>query len=472
MNKISSVLALSVVCSLMSACSSSSKNIQAPAAPGYLTKSNGSFSLQPFKEVVLENGLKIIFIRDTALPRISMTLMIKTGSMQEADKKFGLNAMTAYLLEHGTQSKSATVLADAFGQLGSSLDISPGSDVTTVYGDSLSTGGTQLLDLLSDVVMNPAFKDAEISRVRSQMIASLQKKKDNPSAFAEDKINEFVFGEHPYGRDTQGTVESLKSVLKQDVIKHYLTYYRPNNSSLAVVGNFDSNFEQSVSTAFGKWTKRSIPDTVVPAPPVNDKLQVRLIVKKGLQQAQVRISTLGIARSSEDFLKLRLGNEVLGGSFASRLNQKIRAEQGLTYSIYSSFDVRKERGSFDISTFTKNETAGKMVEEVLKAVDQYVTEGAKDSEISAAKSQLIGQFPRAIETADRLAYNMLALDFYGISYDYLTKFNQNVESISLKDANQSVAKHLDTKKFKILVYGDQQIISQFEKYNPEIIRLQ
>lgn len=471
MKNISSVLALSVLCSVMVACSSSSKNVKTPSVPGYVTKSSGSFSLHPYKEVTLENGLKIIFIRDTSLPRISLTLMVRTGSMQEAEGKFGLNAMTAYLLEHGTQSRSATVLADYFGQLGTSLDISPGADVTTVYGDSLSTSSAQLLEVLSDVVMSPAFKESEISRVRSQMIAGLQKKKDNPSAFAEDKINEFVFGEHPYGRDTQGTVESLKKVSKQDIIKHYLTFYRPNNSSMAVVGNFDSDFEQNVSAVFGKWTKRSIPETVVSAPPVNDKLQVKLIVKKGLQQAQVRISTLGIARSSEDFLKLRLSNEVLGGSFASRLNQKIRSEQGLTYSIYSSFDVRKERGSFDISTFTKNETAGKMVAEVLKTVEQYVTEGAKENEISAARSQLVGQFPRAIETADRLAYNMLALDFYGIPYDYLTQFNENVESISLKDANLSMAKNIDLKRFKILVYGDQQIISQFEKYNPEVVRI-
>lgn len=475
MTKISAALVLPATCLLLGACSSPSLKKpegKAPLAPAsYVTKTNGSFKLQPYKERLLENGLKIVFVRDTTLPRISLTLMVKTGSLQEPAAKAGLNATTAYLLEQGTQSKSATKVADEFGQLGSALDISPGTDVTTIYSDSLTTGAQPLLALFSDVAMNPAFKEGEISRIRSQLVASLQKKVDNPSTFADDKINEFVFGAHPYGRDVHGTPDTLKGLSKQDIIKHYLTFYRPNNSSLAVVGNFDEAFEKDVEDVFGKWTKRTIPEVHVEAPPEIDSVKVKLIVKKGLQQAQVRISTLGIARTDDDYLRLRLANEVLGGSFASRLNQKIRSELGLTYSIYSSFDVRKQRGSFEISTFTKNETAGKTLEETLKVLGNYLANGAQENEVTAARNQLIGQFPRAIETADRLAYNMLVLDFYGIPYDYLTDFNKNVEGIRLKDANMAMAKALNAQKLKVVIYGDEKIISQFESYKPEIERI-
>lgn len=466
----SAIIMLPLICATFISCSSTSKQAQSVPA-GYVSKESGSFTLQPYKVVALENGLKIIFVHDTSLPRLSLTLMIKTGVMQETADKAGLNALTAYLLEQGTQSRDAMKIADEFGQLGSELDITPGADVTTIYSDSLSASSESLLDLFVDVAMNPSFKETEIGRLRSQLVAGLQKKVDDPSSFTDTRMDQFLFENHPYGRDIRGTPESLKVLSKQDVIKHYLTFYKPNNASLAVVGSFDEGFESRVKEVFGKWTKRTIPVVKTAEAPAIDGLKVKLLVKKGLQQTQIRISSVGIARSNEDFLSLRLANEILGGGFASRLNQKIRDDLGLTYSIQSYFDVRKDKGSFDVMTFTKNETAGKTLDETLNVISDYVKNGAQDSEISAGRNLLIGQFPRAIETADRLAYNLLALDFYGIPTDYLVNYNKTVAGLDAKDANQAFKKIVDPSKLKIVVYGDEKIISQFEKYKPDIERI-
>ncbi|MDG0817916.1 M16 family metallopeptidase [Bdellovibrio svalbardensis] len=467
---LSTLLVVPFAISAFTGCSTSKPKSE-KAADGYVSKTNGSFTLQPFKEVNLENGLKIIFIRDVTLPRVSMTLLVKTGSVQEPASQAGLNALTAYLLEQGTQSRDANTIADEFGQMGSNLDISPGADVTTIYSDSLTSTADDLLSLISDVAINPAFKDGELVRMRSQVLAGLKKKIDNPSSFTDEKMDEFLFGDHPYGRDVNGTVEGVKSITKQDIIKQYLTFYRPNNSTLAVVGQFGDDFEKKVSDVFGKWTKRSIPVVNVPAAPSIEKLQVRLYVKKGLQQTQIRMSALGIQRVDPDFLALRLGNEILGGGFASRLNQKVRDDLGLTYSIYSNFDIRKDRGSFDISTFSKNESAGKAFDESLKVVSDYLANGADEKEVSAGRNQLVGQFPRAIETADRLAYNLLVLDFYGIPFDYLTTYNKNVSELTVKKVNDAFKRHVDAQKFKAVIYGNESIIPQFQKYNPEVIKV-
>lgn len=472
MNKLMNVVTIPLVCASLAACVSSSKNGAKPAPAGYTAnKGNGSFKLQPFKEVVLDNGLKIIYVRDESLPRVSFTMLVKTGNMQEPQAEAGLNALTAYLLEQGTQKRDAMKIADEFGQMGSSLDISPGYDVTTVYTDSLTSSADKMLDLFADVVMNPAFKDVEITRMRSQVLASLKKKIDNPSAYTDEQMDLFLFGEHPYGRDVNGTVDGVRAITKQEIIKHYLTYYRPNNTTMAIVGKFDDTFEKQVQEVFSKWTKRTIPVVAATTPPPMEGLKVRLIVKSGLKQTQIRVSQLGIERKDEDFIQLRLANEALGGSFGSRLNQKVRDDLGLTYSIYSNFDVRKERGSFDISTFTKNETAGKTLDETLKVVADYDASGATDAEVTAARNQLVGQFPRAIETADRLAYNLLVLDFYGIKYDYLTDYIKNVNKIKGKDVNAAFKRHIDPKNFKVVVYGDASIVPQFEKYKPEVVRL-
>lgn len=451
---------------LLASCSTPSvkKAVETTPTPGYQVYSSGSFNLRPLKEITLPNGLKVVFIYDSTLPRVSLTLLVKTGVLQDPRGKEGLNALTAYMLEQGTQSQPALKLADAFGQLGTELAITPGADFTLLFADSLSTSRDRLLSLFADVAMNPAFTDAEIARIKSQMLAGLQRKTDDPSNFADDKIEELLYGPNPYGEETNGNIASVKKLRKQDVIRHYLTYYRPNNASLAVVGKYDADFENKVRAAFADWSMRTIPQPKTPAIPSVEGLKVDLLTKRNLQQAQIRLAQVGIQRQDPDFLKLRVANEILGGGFSSRLNQHVRDDLGLTYSIYSYFDSRAAGGSFEISTFTKNDTVGRTLDETLKVVANYVKEGANEKELDAAKNLLIGQFPRAIETADKTAFNVLALDFYGIPLTYLTDYNKNIEKISLKDVNEVIKKHLTGDNFKILVYADPKVAPQLKDY--------
>ncbi len=433
--------------------------------------SNYNFKFRPFRELVLENGLKIIFVPDDSLPRISLTLLVKAGSMQESKSMAGLNSFMTSLLDEGTIHRSSVKIAEEFGQMGTGVDISPGYDFTTIDSDTLSLYSENLLELFSEIVMHPSFSDLEIKRKKAQVLSMLTKKVDSPSEYATEKMDEFLFGDHPYSRDVNGTLESVKGISKQDLISHYLAYYRPNNSTLAVVGKFDSEYEKLVEKTFSNWDRRTIQSSKAEPASSTEKMQVRLFIKKGLQQSQIRLSQVGISRSDEDFLTLRLGNEILGGGFASRLNQKVRDDLGLTYSISSYFDVRRDKGSFDISTFSKNDSAGRTFDETLKVLNEFVSDGASEYEVNAGKSQLIGQFPRTIETSDRLAFNFLILDFYGIPFDYLTKYNKSVNSLNASKVNAAIKRHLDPTKFKAVIYGNESIIPQFQKYQPEVIML-
>ncbi|MGZ3742681.1 MAG: M16 family metallopeptidase [Pseudobdellovibrionaceae bacterium] len=430
------------------------------------------FKLRPMREMQLENGLKIIFISDNSLPRVSFTMLAKVGALQDPKGKEGVNNLTAQLLEQGTQTKNAMALADELGQLGIEVGIDPGHDFTIISMDGLVNSADKLLSLYSDIVMNPAFLDVEVARAKSQVIAQQQKKIDNPSSYANDIFDEFLYQGHPYANDVTGTPASVKKITKQDIIRHFLNNYRPNNAELAVVGRFNKDFELKVAEAFKKWSGKPIKEVPMPELKPIQNLEVKLVSKPGLQQAQIRIGEFGIRRNDPDFLKLRLANVALGGEFGSRLNQHVRDDLGLTYSIYSSFDSRLDRGPFIISTFTKNETVGKTLDESLKVFTDFVDKGITEAEMKAAKEQMMGQFPRAIETADRLAYNILILHFYGVPLSYLQDFMKNVESLSLREINESIQKHLNAKNLRVVIYADEKkVADQLRLYKPIIEKL-
>lgn len=431
--------------------------------------SSAGFKLRPMREVQLENGLRILFITDNSLPRVSMTMLVKVGARQDPQGKEGLNFLASQLLEQGTQSKNAMVVADELGQLGTEINIEPGSDFTMIAMDSLVNSSEKLLGLYSDIVMNPAFLDVEVNRAKSQTVAQQQKKIDNPSNYANDAFDEFLFKGHPYANDITGTPVTVKKITKQDIIRHYLNNYRPNNAQLAVVGRFDKAFEAKVGEAFKKWSGKPIRDFTTPELKPIEGVDVKLVSRAGLQQAQIRIGSFGIRRNDPDFLKLRLANVALGGEFGSRLNQHVRDDLGLTYSIYSYFDSRADRGPFAINTFTKNETIGKTLDESLKVFSDFVDKGLTEAELKASKEQMLGQFPRAIETADRLAYNILILNYYGVPLSYLQDFNKNVAALTLADVNQSIKKNLSAKNIRVLVYADEKKVGdQLKDYKPVI----
>lgn len=433
---------------------------------------SGNFTLRPLKKVELENGLKVFFIVDPSLPRVSMNMLVRAGVVSEPENKSGLNAFAASLLEEGTKKHSALELADQFGQLGTSVNVSPGADFTTIATDALSTDRDKILDLYHEVVTSPAFNEKEIERIRSTFLAQIQKKVDNPSSFADDEFDRILYGAHPYGRDVIGTTETIKKISRADIVKHYEAWFRPNNAALAVVGNISPEFENKVIETFKKWPSKPVEQPKLGDISTVDKLEVELLSKPDLKQAQIRLGRPGVKRNSDDFLILRATSEILGGGLASRLMQRVRDDLGLTYGIHSTFEFRKDKGSFYISTFTKNESLGQTLKETLEVYNKFAESGATEKELLAAKAQMIGQFPRALETADLYAYNILVLDFYEVPFSYLENYMSNVEKITVNDINEAIKKYLPKDKLKVLIYADsKQVLDQIGSYKPEVIQV-
>lgn len=443
-------------CMMLIACSSGSKN-DAPKSIKVEAKGDSvEFQLRPYKEIKLANGLTVLLIEDNSLPRVDFQLLVKVGAILEEPQLSGLNSITANLFTEGTEAKSATQLADALGQMGTDIMVNADHDYTIFSTSGLTLQANELLHLFYEVISAPAFSQKEVDRLKAQEIASLQKAIDNPGTVANREFDRYLFGNHPYGTPEVGKIETIKKISRKDIIKHYFKYYRPSNAMLAIVAPRALDIEKAVRSEFEKWSDKSVkvewPVVEVQKATSNS---VKLVTKAGLKQAQIKIGHLGIKRDDADFLQLRVANMIFGGSFGSRLNMKIRDDLGLTYSIYSYFDPRKETGTFSISTFSRQEKVGETIAETTKAYREFYQKGVTDKELASAKAVLMGQFPQAIETSSRLATSLLVLRYYGIPDSYLQDYLVNIGKISKDEVNKAIKKHFNPDGLKILVYADE-----------------
>ncbi len=456
------LVAALLVCGFFSGCSSSQKKANVPVSVD--TKKGDASNLRPYQEKVLPNGLTILYVLDNSLPYVSYSMLFKTGATADPTAYPGLSLFVSEMLDKGTAKRNATEIAESLGRIGADFSTSVTSDYSMVSASSLSMHADRLLSDMVEIVTAPAFSDNEVTRMRKQILAAIQKRVDNPDSFADTAWEDFLYETHPYARPTLGTTRSVEGLKRRSVIQHYIRHYRPNNAILAVTGQITPEIANKVESAFSAWEKRDLAKVTYPAFPSIDKIQIRIVDSPSLGQAQIRMGHKGIQRKNDDFVPLRVSNTILGGAFASRLMDRIRKQLGLTYGINSGFDARLDYGPFEISTFTKTESVGQAIKETLEVLRKYRETGATEEEVSRTKGYLKGMFPTSIETAEKFSFNLLLLRLYGIPDSYLSTYLRQLDSVDVNDVNSMVMKYMDPSNLKILIYGNaKEILPQVQQ---------
>ncbi len=419
-----------------------------------LSGGGSDFELRKHQEVVLENGMRILYVFDNNLPYVSYRMLVGSGSASDPATQAGLASLTSNLLSKGTKDMSAIDISEAFGQYGSEFGSYVSEDYTLLTTSGLSFHGEELFKLFSEVVLKPAFSKKELNTLKNRRIAQTVKRIDSPGSFANLAWQDYLFDQHQYARPSSGTKKSLRSIRKKDITKFYLRNFRPNNTIVSIVGKIEPQLKEKIEKTFSAWKGYPGKKVQFGDIPKIEGRKIRFVHKPGLVQAQIRLGTKGIRRTNKDYLTLRVANVILGGAFSSRLVRRIRRDLGLTYSISSSIDARMDYGPFQVATFTKSKTVGKTVEEILTLLEKFHSEGVAKEEVESAKAYIKGIFPRTIETAERLAFNLMILRHYGIDDSYLEDFISNINSINVDDVNRVIKSYMNPKDLKILVYGD------------------
>jgi zinc protease len=414
-----------------------------------------SFAGEIASREVLPNGLVLLHSEKKGLPIITVVVAVKAGAVAESYEKAGLANLTSDLLNEGTSKRTALDISSAIDFVGGSLETSGGDDFITVKLSILRKDMDLGFDLLSDIILNPAFRQEEIDRRTAVIKSSILQQREDPGIVASKAFLKAVYGEFPYGWPTEGTLESLDRITREDISGFHRTYYAPNNSIMAVVGDVSRDELQALLRKyFAAWEKKDLPSTLLRSPePAAERMVIT--IDRDITQANIVLGHLGIRRENPDYYAVLVMNYILGGGgFASRLMDNIRDDKGLAYDVHSFFSANKFAGMFQAGLQTKNSSANIAIDEILNEMKKIRTEPVNDRELADAKSYLTGSFPLRIDTNTKIAGFLVGMEFYDLGLDYIDNYKNYINSVSKSDILKVAGKYLHPEKFVLVVVGD------------------
>jgi len=410
-------------------------------------------ALPPVTRTTLKNGLTVLVMPTSRLPLVDFVLQVRAGSVSDPAGKEGLADLTGELITQGAGLRTAQQIAEDIAFVGGSLEAGVGEERIGVSCEVLKKDFATGLELLRDVVVRPGFPAEEFERKKAEALGAIESAKDEPSAIADRELLPWLLGSHPLGHPVLGWEASVKSLTRDDVVGFHRRHFTPDNAILAVVGDVDPKAAlAAIEEAFKDW-RASGETRPAGYPPFagGARREVLVVSRPEATQAQIRLACPGLARNHPDYFPVLVTNTILGAGFTSRLVNEIRVVQGLTYSISSRFRMQRNAGQFVISTFTRNETLRKTVDEVLKVVQALKTEGPTPEELEKAKRYLAGQFPLGLQAPDDLAGQLLNIEFYGLDPAYLATFADKVNAVTMDDCRRALKSYFCTDDLKLLV---------------------
>ncbi len=409
------------------------------------------------EEFVMRNGLKVIVVENNKLPRVSYQLFVDAPDIiQGADA--GYIDFAGQLLNKGTTSKSKADIDEAVDFMGASMSTSSSG----VFASSLSRHSENLMKILSDVVKNPTFPQAEFDKIKKQTLSGLAQNKETPEAIASNVSDVLRYGKkHPYGELV--TEETVEKITLAKTKEYYQKYFKPNYSYLVVVGDTDMAKTKALVTKYlGDWAKTDkVEQYDYPVPSAPDATTVDFVNKSGAVQSIINITyPVNLKPGADDLIKASVANTILGGFFQSRLNDNLRETKAYTYGARSRLSYDKNVGYFLASASVRNEVTDSSLVEFMKELNTLRDIKAPLEEVELAKSVMAGNFARSLERPETVARFALNTARYNLPKDYYSTYLEKLSRVTPEDVQEMSQKYFLTKNAHILVVGNQDEVAE------------
>jgi len=414
----------------------------------------GSMKLPPVTRIELENGLRVLVMKDDRIPLVNLRLGMWGGSASDPPGLEGLSYLTASVVRKGAGPYSAEEFAERVEYLGGRLETGVTRDCTEVWAEFMSKDFEEALRLTGYVVMKPELAPEEFKREKDKLLGRLARVPEEPFDLADREFWALLFGGHPYAHPVDGLRASVGRIKLDDVRRYRKEHYVPDHAVLAIVGDVESQeaIEQA-GRVFGSWKRAGAGKEPSPELPPPNESRVLLVDKPDATQTQIRIGSVAVSRADEDYAAAYVANVLFGGGFTSRLVDEIRVNRGLSYSPHSRLYAYADAGVFVIKEYTRNELAGETLTVTLDLLRQVRDEPVGEEELRKTKNYIEGLYPLRLETQDALAKALMESEIYGLGPDYVSAFPEMVDSVTVRDVAWVAEKYLAPDALTITLVG-------------------
>ncbi|MES2593059.1 MAG: pitrilysin family protein [Bacteroidota bacterium] len=404
----------------------------------------------------LPNGLKVFVVENHKLPTVAYSIVLNIHPELEGDAA-GASAIAGELLTSGTKVRTKDQLDNEIDFIGATLNTS----ATGVYATALKKQQNKLLELLSDVVINADFRQEELDKLKTQALSSLATEKDDPDAISDNVKSVLNFGKtHPYGEIQ--TEESISKITLDKCNTYYKTYFRPNVAYMAVVGDITLNeIKPLIEKYFAAWQKAEVPNAAFPMPPAPAKTRVAIVNKPGAVQSVVNVTyPVDLKPNSDDVIKAKVLNTIIGAGFSSRLFLNLREKHGFTYGSYSALNNDELVGEFSAYAKVRNDVTDSALVEIMYELNRIRSEKVPQDELDGIKNFLTGSFAIALEDPATVAKFAINTERYHLPKDYYANYLKNLAAVTSEDVYAMAQKYIRPENATILAVGDKSEISK------------
>ncbi len=382
-----------------------------------------------YESFELKNGLKVFVVEDHKLPRITMSLILDRDPIVEGAKA-GYVSIAGDLIGAGTANRTKSALDEEVDFMGANF----GTGSNSIRVGGLSKYTDQLIDILSDVLLNPSFPEEEFDKLKSQMISGLKANADDPDAISGNLRGAALYGlEHPYGEVmTEATVEAISI---DDCKAYFDTYFRPNIAYMVVIGDITvKDAKKKLNKALKKWKAAEVPAHDYAKTPRAASPRIVMVDKPSAVQSVVWLgNVIDLPQGHPDIEPLRVANQILGGGMSGRLFTNLREDKAFTYGAYSNFGVDELNSTFGASAKVRNEVTDSAITEFLYEINRMKNESVTEEDLVAAKASLSGSFGRSLESPASAANFALNIARYNLPSDYYNNYLSRLEGVTAED---------------------------------------
>jgi zinc protease len=407
-------------------------------------------------QVTMANGITVLARSNFNSPAVNIGGYLPAGALFETDDKLGLADFVASMLMRGTQTHTFDAIYNKLETVGASLGFDSGVHNVSFGGRALVEDLPLLLKLLSESLRTPTFPKDEMERLRTQMLTGLALRAQDTSDMADLLFEKFLYADHPYGKPSDGYVETIQAITQKDLEKFHRLHFGPRGMVLTIVGAIQpKKAVEALEKVLGGWSVpgQKEPPALPPLKPVKKKVRKHHLIP-GKSQSDLVVGTLGPNRKSPDFMAVSLGNSVLGQfGMMGRIGHVVREKSGLAYYAYSSLHAGVGPGSWEVNAGVNPKNLKKALSLVEMELRRFVKNGVTKQELSDSQANYIGRLPLSLESNGGMVSAILNIQRYQLGMDYYQRYESLVRRVTRDDVLEAARKYIDVDRLVIATAG-------------------